>query len=360
MVARAQGGAGPWRSAAPAPAAAPTSVAPAPGPADADAVVAVLAELDALTGLGAAKAYVRELAAFARVQEWRAASGMSREPIAMHMVFRGNPGTGKTTLARLLARLYRGLGLLSRGHLVEVERADLVGEYIGHTAARTRETVRRALGGVLFVDEAYSLCRGGEKDFGREATDVLVKAMEDRRADFALILAGYGAEMDRLLQSNPGLRSRFPVHLDFPDYTVDQLLQIAEAMVTQRGYRLAAAARQRVMEILRAPGARAVLSTGNARLVRNLIERALRRQAIRLVRAVDAGGLCPPPPSSLADLLAEDFDVSLRALAGLCGPSVAPLAAEAGIPLERLARTPWQQGMHAPWATAVAPVAAAE
>ena len=286
-------------------------------------MAAVLAELDALIGLEGVKAFLRELVAFLRVQGWRAAAGLGRERVVLHMVFRGNPGTGKTTVARLVARLFRALGLLERGHLVEVERADLVGEYIGHTAARTREVVRRALGGVLFVDEAYSLARGGDKDFGREATDVLVKAMEDHRDELAVVLAGYGAEMDRLVQSNPGLRSRLATHLDFPDYTPDQLLRIVEAMAEGRQYRLTPAARLRIQEMLRAPGVRPVLSTGNARLMRNLLERALRRQAQRLVRAADLAG-SPPAPGALAELCPEDFDVSLRALAGLGTPPPRP------------------------------------
>jgi stage V sporulation protein K len=282
-------------------------------PVDAAAVDAALGELDALVGLEQVKTLVRELAAFAAVQRWRAAAGLRAEPLVLHMVFSGNPGTGKTTVARILGRLLHGLGLLSRGQLVEAERADLVGEYIGHTAAKTRDLIQRALGGVLFVDEAYSLGRGGDRDFGREATDVLVKGMEDHRRDFALILAGYRQEMERFLSTNPGLRSRFPTHLDFPDYSVEELLRIADGMVAERQYRWTPAARLRLAELLRAPSARAALATGNARLVRNTVERAMRRQAVRLFRAGT-----PPPgaPAALSDLLPEDLLGSARDFAG--------------------------------------------
>ena len=289
--------------------------AAAPRGVDPAAVDAALAELDALVGLLPIKALIRELAAFATVQTWRASAGLRAESLVLHMVFSGNPGTGKTTVARIVGRLLRGLGLLSRGHLVEVERADLVGEYIGHTAAKAREALQRAQGGVLFVDEAYSLARGGDKDFGREATDVLVKGMEDHRNAFVLILAGYRGEMERYLRTNPGLRSRFALHLEFVDYTCEELLRIAEAMVAQRQYRLTPGARARLAEMLRAPGAQAALAAGNARLVRNALERAMRRHAVRLVRS--GAGNPPSTAAALGDLLAEDFEGSLRDLVGL-------------------------------------------
>ncbi len=271
---------------------------------------AVLRELDGLVGLMQVKATVRELAAYATVQRWRSAAGLRADGLVLHMAFRGNPGTGKTTVARLLGRLLHGLGFLERGHLVEAERADLVGEYVGHTAARTRDLVGRASGGVLFVDEAYSLNRGGDKDFGREATDVLVKAMEDRRSALVVILAGYRDEMDRFLRSNPGLRSRIPLQLDFPDYSLDELLRIADQMLTERQYRACPAARARLRELLAGPLGRAATATGNARLVRNLLERALRHQAMRLVR----GGTPADVPSAqgLMELLAADLEGVLR------------------------------------------------
>jgi stage V sporulation protein K len=247
-------------------------------------VRSILSELDELVGLGRVKEVVRELQAFAEIQRRRGDIGLHTEPLVLHMVFRGNPGTGKTTVARILGRLFKAIGLLQKGHLVEVARADLVGEYIGHTAQKTREQIHRALGGVLFVDEAYALARGGEKDFGKEAIDTLVKEMEDHRDSLLLVLAGYRVEMDWFLRANPGLRSRFPIHIDFPDYGVDELIRIADRMALGRQYQLAEEARGRLRDLLVAAGLQGQLGSGNARLVRNVVERAIRRQAVRLVR----------------------------------------------------------------------------
>jgi stage V sporulation protein K len=254
-----------------------------PGGADADVRV-ILNELDELVGLPRVKEVVRELHAFAEIQRRRGDLGLQTEPVVLHMVFRGNPGTGKTTVARILGRLFKAIGLLQKGHLVEVARADLVGEYIGHTAQKTREQVHRALGGVLFVDEAYALARGGEKDFGKEAIDTLVKEMEDHRDSLLLVLAGYRAEMDWFLRANPGLRSRLPIQIDFPDYGVDELLRIAERMALGRQYHLGEEARARLREMLVVAGLQGQVGSGNARLVRNVVERAIRRQAVRLLR----------------------------------------------------------------------------
>lgn len=247
----------------------------------------ILAELDGLVGLRQVKELVREIQAFVQIQKRRARENLLTEPVVLHMIFKGNPGTGKTTVARIFGKMFFKMGVLSRGHLVEVERADLVGEYIGHTAQKTREQVKKALGGILFIDEAYSLARGGEKDFGREAIDTLVKAMEDHKQEFILILAGYTEEMDFFLQANPGLRSRFPLHIEFPDYTASELLAIAELMLQQRQYRLAEPARRRLALLIQ-KGLRTDRETlGNARTVRNWIERAVRRQAVRLVQKKD-------------------------------------------------------------------------
>jgi len=247
-----------------------------------------LAQLEALIGLERVKQLVREVTALVQVQARRAAAGLAVEPTVLHMIFRGNPGTGKTTVARALGHIFREIGVLDSGHLVEAERADLVGEYIGHTAQKTRAKVREALGGILFIDEAYSLARGGEKDFGKEAIDGLVKAMEDHKEEFALILAGYPAEMDWFLRQNPGLRSRFPIHLDFPDFTAQQLLAIACSMLDERQYCFDGAARERFTALVSEWPA-ASRRSGNARGVRNLVERAIRSHALRLVAHPEAG-----------------------------------------------------------------------
>ena len=202
-----------------------------------------LADLDAFIGLESVKELVREVQAFVEIQQRRSKARLATEPMALHMIFKGNPGTGKTTVARIFGRMFEAMGVLPKGHLVECERADLVGEYIGHTAQKTREQIRQALGGILFIDEAYSLARGGEKDFGKEAIDTLVKAMEDKKDQLVLILAGYRREMELFLQTNPGLRSRFPIQIDFPDYKTAELIQIADLMLKQREYRLTEGAR---------------------------------------------------------------------------------------------------------------------
>ena len=234
-------------------------------------------------GAGAGEKLVRELQAFVQVQQLRRQEGLLTEPLVLHMVFMGNPGTGKTTVARILGKIFREMGVLRKGHLVEVERADLVGEYIGHTAQKTREQIKKALDGILFIDEAYSLARGGEKDFGKESIDCLVKAMEDHKDNLILILAGYQREMAHFLRINPGLRSRFPIHIIFPDYTMEELLEIAELMLRQREYQLDKGAREEIIKILQRSSGAAVENPGNARLVRNIIERAIRRQAVRIV-----------------------------------------------------------------------------
>jgi stage V sporulation protein K len=219
------------------------------------------------------------------------------------MIFSGNPGTGKTTVARILSRLFKEMGVLSKGHLVEVERADLVGEYIGHTAQKTRDHVKKALGGILFIDEAYSLARGGEKDFGKEAIDTMVKAMEDYKNDFILILAGYSDEMEQFMRLNPGLPSRFPIHLTFPDFLLEELMEIAEQMVKERQYRLSFSAKEKLCRHLKKQIELSEQHFGNARHVRNLVEQAIRHQAVRLLTMRQA------TKDDLMTLRGEDFQL---------------------------------------------------
>ncbi len=244
----------------------------------------VLREMDNLIGLGEVKVLVREIYAFIEIQKRREREHLNTEPLVLHMIFRGNPGTGKTTVARIMGKVFREMGVLSRGHLIEVERADLVGEYIGHTAQKTRDQLKKAYGGILFIDEAYSLARGGEKDFGKEAIDCMVKVMEDHKDELILILAGYQKEMEKFLETNPGLRSRFPIHIDFPDYSKEELLQISEQLCAKRQYLLNNQAKLALLNLLNPPAHSSDDNFGNARTVRNIIEKAIRRQAVRLVR----------------------------------------------------------------------------
>ncbi len=267
---------------------------------------AVLDELDDLVGLYEVKRLFFEVQAYAEVQRLRRALELAAETTVLHAVFSGNPGTGKTTVARIAARLYKELGLLEKGQLVEVERADLVGEFVGHTAQRTREQLKKAAGGVLFIDEAYSLIRGGENDFGKEAIDTLVKAMEDEKHHFVLILAGYPLEMQRFLDSNPGLRSRFPLHVFFPDYKLSELAEIARREYARRQYLLSEEGEAELLRLLAqsAPG-----ENGNARLLRNLLEASLRAQAVRLMQ-----GEGRPGREALQQIFAADIAMAAARL----------------------------------------------
>lgn len=240
-------------------------------------------EFDRLIGLQHIKDIAFELYAMIQMNRRREQAGLARPNQVYHMLFKGNPGTGKTTVARIMAKMFQQLGILSKGHLIEAERADLVGEYIGHTAQKTRDLLKKSMGGVLFIDEAYSLARGGEKDFGKEAVDTLVKAMEDHKNQFVLILAGYSDEMDSLIQTNSGLPSRFPIHIDFPDYHVDQLLQIAETMAKEQDYVLMPQTLALLKDMILEEKVMSPHLFSNARFVRNLMEKAMRNQAVRLL-----------------------------------------------------------------------------
>lgn len=239
------------------------------------------AELDGYIGLEAVKREVRNLINMVTVHRLRQEQGLPAGDFSLHMVFSGNPGTGKTTVARLMARIYRSLGILSRGHLVEVDRSGLVAGYVGQTAIKTRKAVDAALGGVLFIDEAYALNAGGENDFGREAIDTILKAMEDHRDDLVVIAAGYDELMERFIRSNPGLESRFSRFLHFEDYTGRELMHIFESRCRRGCYTLEERAGELVRDFIAVENADPV-SFGNARGVRNIFERILVSQANRL------------------------------------------------------------------------------
>lgn len=258
-------------------------------------------ELEKLIGLKEVKRTLAEVTAFSLIQTKRIQQNLKADPTVLHMLFKGNPGTGKTTVARILGDIFKEINILSKGQLVEVERADLVGEFIGHTAQKTKEMIKRSLGGIMFIDEAYTLAQGGERDFGQEAIATLVKAMEDYRSDFIVILAGYSMEMNKFMRSNPGLRSRFPIHIDFSDYDSEELFQIAVQMYLERDYQLSNRCRWKLKSELNNFIRTRHPNSGNARYVRNLVEKSIRLQALRII---DKQGL------SRQDLvLIEDVDL---------------------------------------------------
>ena len=263
-------------------------------------VDAVEAELDGIIGLEEIKNYVRDIAKNVQTQQRRKAQGLKVAEVNMHMIFTGNPGTGKTTIARILAKYLKAIGALRGGQLVEVTRADLVGRYVGHTAPLTNTVIQSALGGVLFIDEAYSLYRGGEDSFGLEAIDTLVKGIEDNRGDLVVILAGYTREMQLFLSANSGLASRFPNQIEFPDYTGEELYRITLSIAKSKGYNLDESCRDVLIKWYDEQQAADAATNGNGRMARNVLEKAILNQARRLVADADA---------DLALLLPGDFEL---------------------------------------------------
>lgn len=269
-------------------------------------VRAILEELDhQLIGLAPVKLRIRETAALLLVDRARSRLGLSREPPTLHMSFSGNPGTGKTTVAVRMANLLHRLGYVRKGHLISVTRDDLVGQYIGHTAPKTKEVVKRAMGGVLFIDEAYYLYRPeNERDYGQEAIEILLQVMENNRDDLVVILAGYGDRMSRFYESNPGFRSRIAHHIEFPDYTNDELLHIAGSMLHQQNYSLTEEARSTLKEYISIR--RTQPHFANARSIRNALDRARLRQAKRLLETA----LQPLDAMTLSTIEAADIRAS--------------------------------------------------
>lgn len=249
---------------------------------------AVSKELDSVIGLDDVKSYIRSLQAHVLINQRRRQQGLKTTEISKHMIFTGNPGTGKTTIARLFARYMKAIGALSQGQLVEVTRADLVAKYVGQTAPLTMSVIRSALGGVLFIDEAYSLYRGRDDSFGLEAIDTLVKAMEDNRDDLIVILAGYKKEMAAFLEANSGLKSRFPNIIEFPDYTGEQLMAIADQIAKGKGYRIDDSVKVPLTAWFDQKQAESAATAGNGRLARNIVEEAILKQSERLLKEENA------------------------------------------------------------------------
>ena len=248
-----------------------------------------LEELNALIGLNSVKKEINSLVSLIKVQQMRKEMGMKNDGISMHMVFSGNPGSGKTTVARMLSDIYKGLGVLSKGQLVEVDRSGLVRGYIGQTATRTQEVADDAMGGILFIDEAYTLCvNRGEGDFGQEAIDTLLKIMEDHRDDLVVIVAGYPDLMEEFLNSNPGLKSRFNKFIHFEDYTPEEEIQILESMCEKKDYVLSEEAKKAATEFFTKRFEERPEDFANARDVRNFMEQAISNHASRVVGITDA------------------------------------------------------------------------
>ena len=295
---------------APEPPAAPNTAPESPAPASPtpeEELASALADLDALTGMQPVKDEVRKFIAHIQVSRQRAAAGLKTADLSYHCVFTGNPGTGKTTVARLMGRIFHALGILQKGHLVETDRSGLVGEYVGTTAPKTHAKIDEALDGVLFIDEAYAL-DGGSRDYGPEAVAALLKRMEDDRDRLVVILAGYPDEIRSFIDTNPGLASRFNRYIDFPDFSPAELADIFRSFAVRNDYRLDPALDAALLPVMTAATAHRDRTFGNARYVRNLFEKAVERQSLRLAASPAPAALTP---DDLMLLLPEDFPLPI-------------------------------------------------
>lgn len=280
-----------------------TAAAPAAeeAPAEKPDLDDLMAELDSLVGLSTIKKEVKTMMNLVKVRKLREENGLPNSEMSLHMVFLGNPGTGKTTVARLISGLYAAIGALSKGQLVEVDRSGLVAGYVGQTALKTQEVIQSALGGVLFIDEAYSLSSGGENDFGREAIETILKAMEDHRNDLVVIVAGYDEPMEKFISSNPGLQSRFNKYLYFPDYNGEELMAMFRSRCKKNGYELTEEADAFAVEFFNEMYENRDDNFGNGRDVRNRFEDIISRQANRLA------GMETPTKEDLMTIIKDDF-----------------------------------------------------
>jgi probable Rubsico expression protein CbbX len=268
-------------------------------------IAEILERLDRdLIGLTPVKTRIREISSLLLVERVRRKFALSAEPPTLHMSFTGNPGTGKTTVAMRMADILHRLGFVRRGHMVAVTRDDLVGQYIGHTAPKTKEVLKKAMGGVLFIDEAYYLYRPeNERDYGQESIEILLQVMENQREDLVVILAGYGDRMETFYESNPGFRSRIAHHIDFPDYSEGELAEIAGLMLAQQNYRLSPAAREALVAYVAARKTQPHFA--NARSIRNALDRARLRQANRMLAATAPVSLDDLSTIDASDILAS-------------------------------------------------------